>query len=32
MVVFEVQTGIVDDPDDVIRFEDDYGRISEGME
>lgn len=32
MVVVEVQTGIVDDPDDVIRFEDDYGRISEGME
>jgi mannose-6-phosphate isomerase-like protein (cupin superfamily) len=32
VVVFEVLTGDVDDLDDVVRFEDDYGRISEGME
>jgi mannose-6-phosphate isomerase-like protein (cupin superfamily) len=32
MRVVEVQAGVVDDPDDVIRFEDDYGRISKGME
>ena len=32
VVVFEVMTGEVDDIDDVVRFEDDYGRVSEGME
>ena len=32
MVVFEIVSGLVDDPEDVIRFEDDYGRVSEGME
>jgi mannose-6-phosphate isomerase-like protein (cupin superfamily) len=32
VVVFEIQAGMVDDPEDIIRFEDDYGRISEGME
>jgi mannose-1-phosphate guanylyltransferase/mannose-6-phosphate isomerase len=32
MRVIEVQSGVVDDPEDVIRFEDDYGRVSEGLE
>jgi mannose-6-phosphate isomerase-like protein (cupin superfamily) len=30
MVVFEVTSGLIDD-DDVVRFEDDYGRVNEGL-